>query len=467
MIGAKRFTYIQPSQTWQKFKKMFTSFSLTLKGEMLGMRLADDVPASGGVQSLLFDDGSQKGLGAFITWCCLISLEGEVSKDDLDLQGKTLIESLSKIPTVYKTKATLARIDNIIANVAKQDCDARVQPVSSFTWSTILRSLSTPDSSITFNEAIAKYNNHPDVLSFHKGEDNPIDKKKSGASLQWWRPTGGGAKPARHPIFLGTFWRTFVADEPSFHQVHNQPAAWRSDFDTPWWRDLGGHQLAAAIGWLVPRDLVQTRCPALSGWQCRGATWEEEEVPRSSWSPSTIPQLLCLVQPAQGFLAHKTFWRWSVSNAVNAGILSRMSCYSAYLDPSPRSFFDLHVTKQEKSSAESWRGKGAKEDFEPGNQTGGGSSQPMVFLCWSFEQRPGEDRKCPESAKKDQRASALESSPASQEPRDQGRSSSWGPHGTFSQDHRCQEHCCNCQGVKWLCQVHCNSAVLCWIFHSQ
>ena len=182
-----------------------------LQGEVLGMRLPEKVPESGGKHSLLFDDGSQKGLGAFIAWCCLISMEETVSKDDLDVQGKNLIDSLMKIPTMFKTKATLSRADNIIANVAKQDGDSRVQPVSSFTWSSILKSLSTTGSSINFHEAIQKYNQHPDVLSFHKGEEAAIDKKKTQAIRNWLEACGDGARKvveqSQHtiPFSMGPF----------------------------------------------------------------------------------------------------------------------------------------------------------------------------------------------------------------------------------------------------------------------
>ena len=157
------------------------------------MRLPDD-SVSCGLGELLFDDGSQKGLAAFITWCCLISLEAHVSKDDLDDQALSLIDSLSRIPTMYKTKATLNRADNIIANVAKQDGDSKVQPVTSYTWSTILRSLATEGNAITFSDAIQRYNSHPDVLSFHKGDDLPIDKKKSKAIQNWLENCSEGAQ---------------------------------------------------------------------------------------------------------------------------------------------------------------------------------------------------------------------------------------------------------------------------------
>ena len=175
------------------------------------MRLPDTVPESGGKHSLLFDDGSQKGLGAFIAWCCLVSLEETVSKDDLDVQGTNLIYSLMRIPTMFKTKAALSRADNIIANVAKQDSDARAQPVTSFTWSSILKSLATAGSPITFNEAIRRYNEHPDVLSFHKGEEAPIDKKKSQAIRNWLEACGDGARKvvedSQHtiPFSMGPF----------------------------------------------------------------------------------------------------------------------------------------------------------------------------------------------------------------------------------------------------------------------
>ena len=167
--------------------------TISLQGEVFGMRLPDDTVTCG-LGELLFDNGSHKGLGAFITWCCLISLKTSVSKDDLDEQGQSLIDSLSAIPTMFKSKATLSRADNIIANVAKQDGDSRVQPVTSYTWSTILRSLATEGNPITFSEAIQRYNSHPDVLSFHKGEDPPIDKKKSKAIQNWLENCCEGAQ---------------------------------------------------------------------------------------------------------------------------------------------------------------------------------------------------------------------------------------------------------------------------------
>ena len=172
-----------------------TNTSKLLQGEMLALRLppGGDEWTTAGAGLLLFDDGAGKGLAAFIVWCALVALCGDVTPADLDSQSRGLITSLMKIPSMFKAKATLSRADNVIANIAKQDADSKAQPVSSFLWSSILRSLCEGGVKLSYQDAIAKYNSHPDVVAYCK-EGDAIDKKKGEAIKHWFEQCGDEAR---------------------------------------------------------------------------------------------------------------------------------------------------------------------------------------------------------------------------------------------------------------------------------
>lgn len=170
--------------------------------------------------SLLFDDGSQKGLSGFTVWCCMAALQDQLTKDDYDTMSQVLIASLEVIPTVFKSKATLSRAENLIANIAKQDMDSRTQPITSFLWSSILLQLNggsaMDEPTLSYTEAIAKYNMHPDIQSVKSGggHDLSIDNRKQQCIRNWYQGTCSAARAivekSQHtlPFTLGPWGET-------------------------------------------------------------------------------------------------------------------------------------------------------------------------------------------------------------------------------------------------------------------
>lgn len=134
---------------------------------------------------LYFSDGSQKSLAGFITWVsmCLASQlekhQGTLA-DNVHLQ--TSAASLLRIQTTVKgSTGSSDELDNTIARIVKQNVDAKVMPVSSLTWVTVLRSLTSEPTG--FDAAMAKYNSHPEVVSFDSGSSGAIslDNRKKQA----------------------------------------------------------------------------------------------------------------------------------------------------------------------------------------------------------------------------------------------------------------------------------------------
>ena len=100
--------------------------------------------------------------------------------DNVHLQ--TSAASLLRIQTTVKgSTGSSDELDNTIARIVKQNVDAKVMPVSSLTWVTVLRSLTSEPTG--FDAAVAKYNSHPEVVSFDSGSSGAIslDNRKKQA----------------------------------------------------------------------------------------------------------------------------------------------------------------------------------------------------------------------------------------------------------------------------------------------
>ena len=128
---------------------------------------------------LWFDDGSLKGLAAFMNFLGLLVLEGEFGVDDLrNPKVKELLVSLLRIPTIYKTQHD-DQLDSQIGRVIKQNQDAQAQPVSSYGWACLLSKLSRDGTtSLDFDAALKLYNAHPAVQAL--GESDAWLKKRGG-----------------------------------------------------------------------------------------------------------------------------------------------------------------------------------------------------------------------------------------------------------------------------------------------
>ena len=70
--------------------------------------------------------------------------------------------SLLQIPSIMKQEANSA-LDSQILRIIKQNQDAQAQPVSSFGWALLLRSMTGLSEEVGFDEALRIYNGHPSV----------------------------------------------------------------------------------------------------------------------------------------------------------------------------------------------------------------------------------------------------------------------------------------------------------------
>ncbi|CAK9005910.1 Uncharacterized protein SCF082_LOCUS8794 [Durusdinium trenchii] len=152
------------------------------EGETVTVRLPVDglKPVNLAINCLRFQDGSQKCLGAFMTWLCLM-LASKLEPDDSEVtKGPvvTLASSLLRLRTIVKgSMAAADEIDSTIHQIVKQNIDSKVQPVSSLTWASILSAVSD---AANFDQCMEKYNRHPEVQSFEATNSSPIslDNKK-------------------------------------------------------------------------------------------------------------------------------------------------------------------------------------------------------------------------------------------------------------------------------------------------
>ncbi len=128
-------------------------------------------PVNLAVGSLYFNDGSQKSLAGFIVWIILCLAFQSLEVDAIELEHPSLValvSSLLRVRTVLRASTGVGdEVDNAISRIVKQNIDSKVQPVSSLAWAAIL---STLGEGVSFDQAIAKYNMHPEVQAFEKGD---------------------------------------------------------------------------------------------------------------------------------------------------------------------------------------------------------------------------------------------------------------------------------------------------------
>lgn len=146
-------------------------------------------PVNLAINCLRFQDGSQKCLGAFMTWLCLM-LASKLEPDDSEVtKGPvvTLASSLLRLRTIVKgSMAAADEIDSTIHQIVKQNIDSKVQPVSSLTWASILSAVSD---AANFDQCMEKYNRHPEVQSFEATNSSPIsldNKKRQAWFGEFW-----------------------------------------------------------------------------------------------------------------------------------------------------------------------------------------------------------------------------------------------------------------------------------------
>ena len=143
------------------------SINFSLQGEVVSMRMPDDIDMravehqQAGV--LYFDDGSQKTLAGFMAWIGLIALSEEFEEEEYQAPGvTTLLRSLMNIGTIYKHGFD-DPVDTMISRVIKQNSDSKVQPINSFQWAVLLQTMFKADDTVTLDDAMQRYNQHPEV----------------------------------------------------------------------------------------------------------------------------------------------------------------------------------------------------------------------------------------------------------------------------------------------------------------
>jgi hypothetical protein len=115
---------------------------------------------------LLWEDGSLRGLAGFMVWHALLLVWRKHGEAILDPQVLALIRSLMSFRSYLHSGDGDDEQTGLIKWVSRQNQAARVQPITSFMWSSILKNLkvgSWEESSVL--ELIETYNNHPSVAA--------------------------------------------------------------------------------------------------------------------------------------------------------------------------------------------------------------------------------------------------------------------------------------------------------------
>lgn len=149
----------------------------------------DDLGEEGVMFKLLFGDGSQKMLAAMTVWVAMLLVWKAHGKEGLSAPGVAgMITSFLKIGTTVRASETSGSpLESVINRIVSQNVNAKVQPISSFAWSSILRSLTGSETS--FEEALTAYNRHPTVLAHDRGESGTgsiaLDGRKRQGVRNW------------------------------------------------------------------------------------------------------------------------------------------------------------------------------------------------------------------------------------------------------------------------------------------
>ena len=136
---------------------------------------------------LLFGDGSQKMLAAMTTWIALLLTWKHHGPEGLKNQfANSMVASFLRIPTTVKaTEARGSPLEAVIGRIVSQNIAAKVQPITSFSWASILMQFGSG----SFDEALTAYNGHPDVISHdhdnHGSGSIALDSRKKTGVKNW------------------------------------------------------------------------------------------------------------------------------------------------------------------------------------------------------------------------------------------------------------------------------------------
>ena len=101
-----------------------------------------DAQGSGFLNFFYFGEGQKRGLGCFVVLAAIMQKVNSEAVDCLvNPAVKDLIASLAFVPTVYQAYGDGSALDTSIQLAAKQNADAKAQPVSSFQWMCMLKPL--------------------------------------------------------------------------------------------------------------------------------------------------------------------------------------------------------------------------------------------------------------------------------------------------------------------------------------
>ena len=109
----------------------------------------------------------------------------------------SIVASFLNIQTIVKaTDCRGSHLESVINRIVQQNVAAKVQPITSFGWSSILRSVSGSAERVqqtTFEEALQCYNNHPDVVSHDRADSGSgsiaLDGRKRQGVRNWMERT--------------------------------------------------------------------------------------------------------------------------------------------------------------------------------------------------------------------------------------------------------------------------------------
>ena len=138
----------------------------------------------------LFGDGSQRLLAAMTVWVAIL-LCWRRQPDALEMASvKNMIYSFLEIPTTVRASEIHgSALESVISRIVSQNINAKVQPITSFGWCSILKSVVTGNDSSTFEEALNCYNSHPEVVAHDRQETGSgtisLDSRKRQAVRNW------------------------------------------------------------------------------------------------------------------------------------------------------------------------------------------------------------------------------------------------------------------------------------------
>ena len=197
------------------------------QGSIVVARFKQWPPEALGAPSLyghfLFGDGSQRMLAAMTTWIATLLVWEHHGPEALNNQyALGMISSFLRITTNVKaTEARGSPLDGVVNRIVQQNIAAKVQPITSFAWAGILKAFGA-----SFEESVAAYNNHPDVIAHdreeHGGGSIALDSRKKQGVKNFLERTSQGAynevlaSTHDYPYNLGPFGEGFSVSNQCF-----------------------------------------------------------------------------------------------------------------------------------------------------------------------------------------------------------------------------------------------------------